>query len=74
MIDAFKPLASGYSKRTGSSSPINAQMVYEAIRRAIALDAATEEIPSKPLTRVYQMLNVLIEREAIVLKPSPGKL
>jgi hypothetical protein len=71
VTQALSQLASGYSKKYGCGSSINAQMVYDAIHRATALDTDTQDVPQNPVTRVYQMLNVLIQREAVILKASP---
>ncbi len=55
----------GYDKTACDRLPIDAEMVRAAVARAKALDIDLSLIPAAPLTRVYQILEVLQARDAI---------
>jgi hypothetical protein len=59
--------AGGYSKHKGCRAPITAEMVKQAVERALRLDANPGEIPTTPATRIYRILESLIQRESIVI-------
>jgi hypothetical protein len=65
---ALSTVAGGYSKAHGCAAPITNRMVIAARDRAIRLDEGTPEIPDRPTTRVYKILNLLMERESIVVR------
>lgn len=60
--------AGGYSKSRGCHTPITSEMVHRALERAAKSDAGTAEIPATPTTRIYRILDLLIQRESIVIK------
>lgn len=64
---ALSSAAGGYAKDRGCLSPIATEMVLRAVERAMQLDAGTSPIPNTPTTRVYRILNLLSERESIVI-------
>jgi hypothetical protein len=70
ICDALSAAAGGYSKDRGFHSPITAQMIETAAERATQLDVGSAEIPVTPSTRIYRMLNLLIQRESIVIRDS----
>ena len=59
-------IAGGYNKTACDRLPINAAMVRDALSRAKAIENGSV-IPDTPLTRVYLIIEVLQEREAIDL-------
>ena len=61
----------GYSKEHGCGTELNSNMVWEAVRRANALDVGTDEIPDRVTTRVYRILDLLLKREQIVVGDIP---
>ena len=68
VCDKLSAQAGGYSKTRGCHAPISAEMVQKAAERAAQLDAGTPEIPNTPTSRIYRILNLLIQRESIVVK------
>jgi hypothetical protein len=66
--DALSAAAGGYSKEGGCQATITGEMVDQAVERATHLDAGSAEIPVAPTTRIYRILNLLIERESIVIR------
>ncbi|MDX1968788.1 MAG: RloB family protein [Planctomycetaceae bacterium] len=62
-------IAGGYSKPLGCRTEISVVMIEAAMTRAAALDQNTHEIPATPTTRVYRIMQVLISRESIRLRP-----
>ncbi len=67
VCDALSAAAGGYSKDRGCHAPITAEMVQAAIERATQLDMGTESIPATPTTRIYLILEALIQRESIAI-------
>jgi len=43
-------------------------MVHLAADRASKLDINTDDIPATPTTRIYRILELLVRREAIVIR------
>ena len=68
VTDHLTLAAGGYSKTLGCTKLITTEMILAALERASRLDTGTSEIPSSPMTRIYQILNLLIARESIQLK------
>jgi hypothetical protein len=67
ICDKLSADAGGYSKHKGCRGPITAEMVMQAAERAARLDAGSDDIPATPTTRIYRILNLLIQRESIVI-------
>lgn len=65
---ALAAAANGYSKDKGCHSLISEEMVRSAVDRATRLDEGTADIPDTPTTRVYKILELLVQRESIVIK------
>ena len=67
ICDKLSADAGGYSKHKGCHATITPEMVQQAAKRAAQLDAGTEDIPATPTTRIYRILDLLIQRESIVI-------
>jgi hypothetical protein len=63
----LRSFAGAYQKHNVSALSLTEESVYEAIERATKLDCDNQALPTKLMTRVYRLLNVLIERESINL-------
>lgn len=63
----LRQAAAGYSKSGGCGSPLTTDMVHDAIRRAKTLDTDPSDIPARPMTRVYRIVEELLKRQAIEL-------
>lgn len=68
VCSALSAAAGGYSKERGCATPITTQMIERAVERATQLDAGTTDIPTTPCTRIYRILDLLVQRESIVIK------
>jgi hypothetical protein len=67
ICDKLSANAGGYSKDGGCRANITPDMVRHAAERAARLDAGTLGIPATPTTRVYRILNLLVQRESIII-------
>jgi hypothetical protein len=67
ICDELAAAAGGYSKDSGCSLSVTSEMVYAAKDRAWKLDAGTDRVPMTPTTRIYRILELLIQRESIVV-------
>lgn len=67
VTEKLKELANGYSKRSGCVTPLSKEMIEHALRRSKAIDTGTPDIPNSATTRVYMMLETLLDRESIRL-------
>jgi len=57
----------GYRKDNITALPLTVGGVQLAIERALKLDTDDQVLPKKPATRVYKLLEVLLQRESIDL-------
>lgn len=67
VVGELRKVAQGYSKKSGCVRSLNSQMVIDATRRAKAMLAVTEQIPSGPASQVYSIVEELMKRESIDL-------
>jgi hypothetical protein len=67
ICEMLSTVAGGYSKSHGCTARFTPEMVMVARERAFRLDEGSHEIPATPTTRVYQILDVLIQRESIII-------
>jgi hypothetical protein len=67
VVSQLRNFAQGYSKKSGCVSSLTSQMVVDATRRAKAIPAVTEQIPSGPASQVCLIVEELMERESIDL-------
>ncbi len=56
-----------YRKGNITALPLTAETVQIAIDRALMLDSDSQVLPTRPATRVYKLLEVLLQRESIDL-------
>jgi len=69
----LRSAAGGYKKAKCDRLEITGEQVVRAIERAKTLDVTDEELPRSPFTRVYQIVESLLEKDAIDLsKPGDG--
>ncbi len=61
-------LSAGYSKANGCGVDLTVEMIQKAMSRAEVLDLGTDEIPQTPTTRIFRIVNTLLERESIQLR------
>lgn len=63
----LRDVAGGYAKQNGHRLTITHEMVRQAVARAQELDTNNAAIPKCPATRIYKILELLLNRESILL-------
>ena len=63
----LRSIVGAYQKDNITALPMTVESVHLAIERATKLDSDDQVLPTKPTTRVYRLLEVLLQRESINL-------
>jgi len=66
VITRLKEILGGYGKQCCRTTQLTKEMVEQAMSRARAMDN-NDFLPTVPLTRVYKILEILIEKDRIVI-------
>jgi len=66
----LRSIVGAYSKNRIDALPLTADLVTLAMSRAKELDIDQQDLPARPVTRVYRLLELLLRRDGIHLRPS----
>jgi len=68
VITVLRRVAGSYQKNRCAQLAIDASQVQRAMRRAKEMDRDPDEIlPSRPVTRMYRLIEILLDRDSIQL-------
>jgi len=63
----LRSIVGAYQKNNITALPLTEDGVHRAIERAIELDRDDQVLPTNPVTRVYKLLELLLQRDTISL-------